>query len=65
MQTKPLPEIGEADLKAAREFLSDGRGESLPRSTPSSRPAKSQGGVPVSNGITRARRRSSGVQRDG
>jgi hypothetical protein len=57
MQTKPFPEIVSSDLKAVRDFLAAGRDESrggprAPRNVPTA------GGVPLRNGIARARMRS-------
>jgi hypothetical protein len=66
MQTKPLPEIEESDLRAAREFLTSFRDEERATRTPFSplgsvRPARGRGqnqlAVPVRNGISRARTR--------
>lgn len=58
MQTKPLPEIAESDLKAAREFLTGSRDESRPGRVPRSLPvAKNGAGAVVRNGIARARMR--------
>jgi hypothetical protein len=57
MQTTPLPEIDESDLKAARDFLLGPRDAAerpvrVPRASHGLRAA-----VPVRNGIARARTR--------
>jgi len=57
MQTNPLPEIEESDLKAAREFLSVAPEEKR-RSTPVRPSSPPSGAVTVHKGITRARFRS-------
>lgn len=57
MQTKPLPEIDNADLKAARHFLTGDADGSRGRS-PRPIPSATRGAVPVRNGIARARIRS-------
>jgi hypothetical protein len=57
MQTKPIPEIEESDLKAARDFLTSFRKEERQERL-AQRPLDPQGPVTVRNGIARARHRS-------
>lgn len=55
MQTKPLPEIANADLKAVREFLTSLRDEQRSERLPRLNPVKAL--VPLRHGIARARTR--------
>jgi hypothetical protein len=57
MQTNPVPEIEQSDLKAARDFLTSLRDEERP-SHPAPARHEARGAVTVRNGITRARMRS-------
>jgi hypothetical protein len=57
MQTTPLPEIDETDLKAAREFLTSFRDEER-KARAARTPLTANGPVTVRNGIARARMRS-------
>jgi hypothetical protein len=57
MQNKPIPEIDETDLKAARDFLTSLRDEE--RGARAARiPLDARGAVTLRNGIARARMRS-------
>jgi hypothetical protein len=56
MQTKPLPEIADSDLKAVRHFLTSLHDE--PREARELRPDPIKGAVPLRIGITRVRTRS-------
>jgi hypothetical protein len=58
MQTTSLPEIDESDLKAVREYLTSLRDEERAART-SRAPLSPPGGIPVRNGIARARTRGS------
>jgi hypothetical protein len=57
MQTNPLPEIDESDLKAVRDFLTSFRDEER-QARVARRPLVMRGNTVVRNGITRARTRS-------
>lgn len=67
MQTNPMPDIAESDLRAARQFLASGRENedgAADTSSPDRSAARSRGprslnigSVPLSHGIARARMR--------
>lgn len=57
MQTKPLPEIEETDLKAVRQFLTSFRDEER-QARVARLPLDARGKTVLRNGITRARTRS-------
>ncbi len=57
MQTTPLPEIEETDLKAVREFLTSFRDEER-RARAAHASRDGHGPVALRNGIARARMRS-------
>jgi hypothetical protein len=61
MQTTPLPEIEESDLKAARDFLTSFRDEQRRERAPHV-PLELKGAVALRNGIARARMRSAKSQ---